>query len=457
VYAILDIEATGGKVGEESIIEVAVYKYDGKEIIDQFISLVNPEKRIDQYVQRLTHITDKMVLTAPKFHEVAKRIVEITDDCILVGHNVMFDYRMLKQEFNRLGYNFQKEWIDTFEYSEKLIPGLPSYSLGKLCQSLGIVVTDRHRASGDARATVALFKMLIDKDSQKIIIKKTGLNQPKKAHSKYQKLLEGLPNSIGVFYLYNSKKQLIYISRSNNIAGSVNQIFTSKTLKANKLKRYTRSIKYEETGSGFLSAIKENSEVLNNQPMYNTKLVENKVYPFGLYLLASKRGYSRLEIGKVRKVQPVLKFKTKERAKEVLEKIVNDYNLCKQVNAGVKSDDSCFQYKVNKCNGACIKEESRDVYNKRIEDFILTTEYPSDTFLILDKGRKGTEKSFYLVEKGEFKGYGYYEFHHQIKSLEKIHNILIPIQETDEIKNMLKYFLYKVSSNPNQIIVLDEL
>lgn len=457
MYAILDIEATGGKVGEESIIEVAVYKYDGKEIIDQFISLVNPEKKIDQYVQRLTHITDKMVLTAPKFHEVAKRIVDITDDCILVGHNVMFDYRMLKQEFNRLGYNFQKEWIDTFEYSEKLIPGLPSYSLGKLCQSLGIVVTDRHRASGDARATVALFKMLIDKDSQKIIIKKTGLNQPKKAHSKYQKLLEGLPNSIGVFYLYNSKKQLIYISRSNNIAGSVNQIFTSKTLKANKLKRYTRSIKYEETGSGFLSAIKENSEVLNNQPMYNTKLVENKVYPFGLYLLASKRGYSRLEIGKVRKVQPVLKFKTKERAKEVLEKIVNDYNLCKQVNAGVKSDDSCFQYKVNKCNGACIKEESRDVYNKRIEDFILTTEYPSDTFLILDKGRKGTEKSFYLVEKGEFKGYGYYEFHHQIKSLEKIHNILIPIQETDEIKNMLKYFLYKVSSNPNQIIVLDEL
>jgi len=457
VYAILDIEATGGKVGEESIIEIAVYKYDGKEIIDQFISLVNPEKKIDQYVQRLTHITDKMVLTAPKFHEVAKRIVEITDDCILVGHNVMFDYRMLKQEFNRLGYNFQKEWIDTFEYSEKLIPGLPSYSLGKLCQSLGIVITDRHRASGDARATVALFKMLIDKDSQKIIVKKTGLNQPKKAHSKYQKLLEGLPNSIGVFYLYNSKKQLIYISRSNNIARSVNQIFTSKTLKANKLKRYTRSIKYEETGSGFLAAIKENNEVLNNQPMYNTKLVENKIYPFGLYFLASKRGYSRLEIGKVRKVQPVLKFKTKERAKEVLEKIVNDYNLCQQVNAGIKSDDSCFQYKVNKCNGACIKEESREIYNKRIEDFIRTTEYPSDTFLILDKGRKGTEKSFYLVERGEFKGYGYYEFHHQIKSLEKIHNILIPIQETDEIKNMLKYFLYKVSSNLNQIIVLDEL
>ena len=455
MYAILDVEATGGKVGEESIIEIAIYKYDGKEIVDQFISLVNPEKKIDQYVQKLTHISDKMVLSAPKFHEIAKRIVEITDDCILVGHNVMFDYRMLKQEFDRLGYNYEKEWIDTFEYSEKLIPGLPSYSLGKLCQSLGIVVTDRHRASGDARATIALFKMLIDKDSQKIIIKKTGLKQPKKAHSKYQKLLDNLPNSIGVFYLYNSRKELIYISRSNNIARSVNQIFTSKTLKSNKLKRYTRSVKFEETGSGFLAAIKENNEILNNHPMDNARLIENKAYPFGLYYLESKRGYSRLEVGKVRKVQPVLKFKTKERAKDVLGKIIKDYNLCQQVNAGIKSDESCFQYKVNKCNGACIKEEPREVYNKRIENFIKTTEYPSTTFLIIDKGRKGIEKSFYLIENDEFKGYGYYEFHHQIKSLDKIHNILIPIQETEEIKNMLKYFLYKVSSNSTQIVVLD--
>ncbi len=454
MYAILDIEATGGKLGEESIIEIAIYKFDGLEIVDQFISLVNPEKKIDQFVQKLTHITDKMVLTAPKFHEIAKRIVEITDDCILVGHNVMFDYRMLVQEFERLGYSYKKDWIDTFEYSEKLIPGLPSYSLGKLCASLGIVVTDRHRASGDARATISLFKMLLDKDSKKIITKKTGLKQPKKAHSKYQKLLEGLPNTIGIFYLYNSRKQLIYISRSNNIALTINQIFASKTLKSNKLKRYTRTIKFEETGSGFLAALKENNEVLKNQPMYNTKMVENKVYPFGLYFLESKRGYSRLEIGKVRKAIPVLKFKTKERAKEVLEKIVNDYNLCQQVNAGIKSAEPCFQYEVDKCKGACIKEESREEYNQRINEFIKTTEFPSETFIVIDKGRHGIEKSFYLVENNVFKGFGYYEYHHQIKTLEKIHNILIPIEEKDEVRNMLKYFLFKNSYRSNQIINL---
>ena len=235
---------------------------------------------------------------------------------------------------------------------------------------------------------------------------------------------------------------------------TINQIFASKTLKSNKLKRYTRTIKFEETGSGFLAALKENNEVLKNQPMYNTKMVENKVYPFGLYFLESKRGYSRLEIGKVRKAIPVLKFKTKERAKEVLEKIVNDYNLCQQVNAGIKSAEPCFQYEVDKCKGACIKEESREEYNQRLNEFIKTTEFPSETFIVIDKGRHGIEKSFYLVENNVFKGFGYYEYHHQIKTLEKIHNILIPIEETDEVKNMLKYFLFKNSYRSNQIINL---
>ena len=170
--------------------------------------------------------------------------------------------------------------------------------------------------------------------------------------------------------------------------------------------------------------------------------------------MESKRGYSRLEIGKLRKVEPILKFKSKERAKEVLEKIVHDYKLCQQVNAGIKSDESCFQYKVNECNGACIKEEAKEVYNQRIKDFIKTTEYPAETFLILDKGRSGIEKSFYLIEENKFRGYGYFEYHHQIKTLEMIKNTLIPIEETDEIKNMLKYFLYKTSSHKNQIVIL---
>jgi len=114
-----------------------------------------------------------MLRNAPKFFEVAKRIVEITTDCIIVAHNAQFDYRILRTEFKRLGFDFERESLCTVELSKVLIPDLPSYSLGKLVRSLGIPVTDRHRASGDALATVKLFKMLLDKDLEKTIVQKS--------------------------------------------------------------------------------------------------------------------------------------------------------------------------------------------------------------------------------------------------------------------------------------------
>ena len=174
IYAILDIETTGGKYNEEGITEIAIYKFDGHAVIDQFISLVNPEREIQPFVVNLTGINKNMLKNAPKFFEVAKRIVEITEDCIIVAHNAKFDHRILKAEFERLGFEFKRRTLCTVELSKELIPGQQSYSLGKLARSLGIPVSDRHRASGDALATVTLFKMLLAKDSKKNIIQEIG-------------------------------------------------------------------------------------------------------------------------------------------------------------------------------------------------------------------------------------------------------------------------------------------
>ena len=132
MYSVIDIESNGAPFRKESIIEIAVYKYDGHRIVDQFISLVNPESDITPFVQKLTKISPKMVRTAPKFHEIAKRVVEITENTTLVGHNIEFDYRMLRQEFKRLGYDFKINTIDTIPLAKKLIPMAESYNLGKL-------------------------------------------------------------------------------------------------------------------------------------------------------------------------------------------------------------------------------------------------------------------------------------------------------------------------------------
>ena len=270
MYAILDIETTGGKFNEEGITEIAIYKYDGHEVIDQFISLVNPEREIQEFVAKLTGINNSMLKNAPKFYEVAKRIIEITQDCILIAHNASFDYRILKTEFKRLGYDYQKNTICTVTLSKKLIKDAPSYSLGKLCRHLGIPVTDRHRANGDAYATVKLFKLLLDKDNDKEIITQS-IKYFDNRHEKLRivKILESLPETQGVFYVHNQEGNIIFIGRGKNIKSEVSKQFVKKTSKAEKVLKRAYEVSYEETGNQLLTRLKYHLDLDKIRPKYN--------------------------------------------------------------------------------------------------------------------------------------------------------------------------------------------
>ena len=201
MYSILDVETTGGKFNEEGITEIAIYRFDGEKIVDQFVSLINPEIPIQPFVQQLTGINDKMLINAPKFFQIAKRILEITENSILVAHNSSFNYRMLKIEFERLGYQFNISQLCTVKLSKKLIPDLKSYKLGNLVKNLGIPISNRHRASGDALATVELFKLLLLKDNEKIIVNSLITETKSSSKNKWQKLINKLPNDVGIYYL----------------------------------------------------------------------------------------------------------------------------------------------------------------------------------------------------------------------------------------------------------------
>jgi DNA polymerase III subunit epsilon len=273
VYCVIDIETTGGKYNEEGITEIAIYKFDGQTIVDQFISLVNPEKPIQPFVVNLTGINNKMLCNAPKFYEVAKRIVEITEDCIFVAHNSSFDYRILSEEFKRIGYIFEKETLCTVQLSKKLIPDLESYSLGKLCRTLGIAVADRHRASGDALATVKLFKLLLSKDTEKNIIKKNikPIVNAQLISEKLTRLLEPLTSKMGVFYLHDSEDTVLYIGKSANIKKEVLKIFIGESSTKIALQKKVYSISTEETGNLLISKIKYIQEIIQNKPKYNKR------------------------------------------------------------------------------------------------------------------------------------------------------------------------------------------
>jgi len=396
LYSIIDIESNGGAFKKESIIEIAIYRFDGHEIVDQFISLVNPEDVISPYVQKLTGITAKMVKTAPKFHEIAKRIVEITEGTVIVGHNVEFDYRMIRQSFHRLGYNYERETIDTIPLAKKLIPNEESYSLGKLSKSLGIPLTDRHRASGDARATVELFKILLAKDQEKEILKHQKETQvSNNLNKKITTLTEFLPAENGIIYFQNANGDILYTDYSSNIYQTATKIFHARTKKWDKLKAETTQIHYEFTGNELIAKLMMLQKTKKKTPSL----------PFGLYYKNDKYIIERTK----GQTGDLLKFKSFSQGNKVKTFI---------------SEQERFQD-----NPTALKE-------------FLSLDNRNEVWI--SEGRTKSEKSFLVMEKGKLTGYGFYELHHQIKSLNKINKLKIEIHAVNNmIYNELKLSLLR--------------
>ena len=278
MYTIVDLEATGGKFNEESIIEIAIYKFDGVSITDQFISLVNTEKEIHPYVEKLTGISSKMLKTAPKFHEIAKRVIEITSDSVLVAHNAQFDYRILQLEFKRLGFDFSMKSICTVILSQELLPEQESYKLGRLSRSLGIPIKDRHRASGDALATVELFKILLEKDVNQEIIRKSIVEFPgEKMDNIFKDVIDNLKENTGVFYIYNDKNELVYIDFSKDIKNKLIKLFTSKKFIPKYVQNNFKTIKVHPTGNVHIAILKTLQEINSLRPKINNN-VDPKIF-----------------------------------------------------------------------------------------------------------------------------------------------------------------------------------
>ena len=270
MYAVIDIETTGGKYNEEGITEIAIHKFDGQQVVDQFISLVNPERTIQPFVVNLTGINNKMLKTAPKFHEIAKRVVEITEGSIIVAHNAQFDYRILRTEFRRLGYDYERKTLCTVDLSKKLIPDAESHSLGKLVRSLGIAVSDRHRANGDALATLKLFKLLLSKDTDKDIIKQIIRAESLGQLSQRQiDIVSEMPSQTGVYYMFNKEGELIFLGKSSDIKRRVNKHFIREGKRARELQKETKKVTFELTGSELIALLKENEELQRNRPRFN--------------------------------------------------------------------------------------------------------------------------------------------------------------------------------------------
>jgi len=367
LFAVVDIETTGGSARMEGITEVAVVVHDGEQILETFETLVNPQTGIPTYITGLTGIDNQMVRNAPTFEEIAEDLFDVLKDKIFVAHNVNFDYNFLRESFNRAGITFSSQKLCTVRLGRKIFPGYRSYSLGRLCESRGIKIEARHRAMGDAKATAILFGQMM-RENEEIIFKSLKRNigeaflPPNFPKAKFDKI----PQECGVYYMLNEKGKVIYVGKAINIRERFKSHFSGNLLPKIKdsLKSEIVDLKWELTGTEFFALLFETLEIKRLWPKYNSALKRPKRL-WGLFQFEDGNGYQRFQIAPVRKgILPLETFFSHDEALEFTRGIISKFELCEKL-CGLRKVN-CKKMTNSVCGGACTGEIKPENYNQRV-------------------------------------------------------------------------------------------
>ncbi len=435
MYAILDIETTGLSPVNDKIIEIAIYIYNGKEIINEYSTLINPERNIPFNITRLTGITNEMVKDAPGFWEIAKDIIILTEGKSIVAHNASFDFNFIRNEFRSLGYNFKRDRLCTVKLSRKIIPNHKSYSLGKLCKELGIKIDGRHRAAGDAFATVKLFEHLL-----KISPSLGQLNSSMFYHID-AKIIKNMPEEPGVYYFHDHNGDIIYIGKSKNIRTRVFSHFSSeKSERALKMIDEIHNISYELTGSELIALLLESDEIKTQKPKYNRRQRRTANH-YGIYTYTDEYGYICFKADDIKKETPIVSFNSAKEARDRLYILSEKYQLCQKLCGLYETTGPCFYYQLKHCKGACIHEESPEDYNKRAQELVDQLSYNWQNFFIIDTGRNDEEKSVVKVKNGKYTGFGYIDTEFIGNDIENLSDIIKVYPDNKDVQQIIRTYL----------------
>lgn len=424
MFAIIDIETCGGKFEfrKGRITEICILIHDGLQVVDKFTTLINPECYISPLYTKLTNITNEMVADAPRFHEVARKILEMTEGKIFVAHNVGFDYGFIKDEFNSLGYKYRRETLCTVRLSRKLIPGRISYSLGHLCASLGIEIFGRHRAEGDAVATAQLFDLLLQLKSQHPQYKNVGVEEimTRRIDKIKEYILKKLPEECGVYYFLNKEQEIIYVGKSKNAYNRALSHFNTTEKKGKKMLNDLYNVDFVPTGSELIALLMEAEEIKKHKPTYN-RMRKASEFTHSIDHFMDKRGILNFKIVPYEEAEnPVLSFNTYSTARERLDALIDEYTLCLRYCGLTDEEAVCFNHQIKNCNGICCGQEEAEVYNLRANKILDKYVFKDKNFVIVDQGRNEHERSVVLVENRQFAGYGYFDAADQINTTEEL-------------------------------------
>ena len=447
MYAVVDIETTGNGYKGQKITEISIFIFDGKKVLDEFTTLVNPEAPIPSFITNLTGINQAMVRNQPKFYEIAKKVEEITKDTIFVAHNVNFDYNIIQAEFKSLGFDFKRKKLCTVRLSRKIIPGLKSYSLGNICADEGIPISARHRARGDVEATVELFKRLIERDDNFTI---NSFLNPRSRQATLPPLLDksvvdNLPEKHGVYFFKNLKKEVIYVGKANNIKQRVISHFYDKKKKEQNMCLETADISYTKTGSELLALLLESSEIKQWYPRFN-RAQRRAGEAIGLFSYEDQKGIIHLAYNRL-KLAPnaIMKYYSVAECRTHLEHLCSEFDLCPKYCHLQTNVSSCFHYQLKQCKGICCDKESVEKYNERVREAIKSVGIGTENLVIKEKGRTEKEVGFALILDGIYLGFGYVDKDQasQLERPEEYQFFVQPQKDNKDVQRIISSYLKK--------------
>lgn len=453
MYAIVDIETTGGNAGTGSITEIAIVISEGQKIIHSYSSLVNPMQQIPVFIEKLTGISDELVKDAPVFGQIAKEVFELLQDKVFVAHNVNFDYSFVSHQLAQHGFKLQSRKLCTVRLSRKIFQNLPKYSLGQLCRSLGIEIKDRHRAMGDAEATAVLFHRLIENDNSghiKSMLKKGSGDSYLPMHLS-EKDLNDMPNTPGIYYFHDKKGKIIYVGKAKKLKKRVTSHFANNnvTLRKQALLRIVSRVSYKECGNELMMSVLESVEIKRLWPEFNRsqKKFENR---FGICSYVDMKGIVRLGLVKKKKqIHTHSTFAMLMDGRTMLSQLARTHNLCPKMCFIQDENIKCVGIEESYCDGICEQKESIVSYNKKVANAIKELIAYSPVVAVFGPGRKTNESSCIMIGRNDFLATGFIEGDYRSMNKTSLETILEPAASNEYIRSLV---INHASTNPDSAI-----
>lgn len=446
MYAIVDIETTGSFAQGHRITEIAIAIFDGEQMVDWYESLVNPGKRIPLHITALTNISNEMVEDAPTFEAIAPKVYELLKPCVFVAHNVNFDYSFVRNELQEAGFDWSAKKLCTVRLSRKIFPNFPSYSLSNLCRELEIEQKIKHRAGADTKATVEVFRQLVQNDINGVIQKSLKGNASEfrlPAHLNREEF-NSLPDTTGVYYFLNTKNEIIYVGKANNIKKRVGQHFSGKINQKTRQSflREIAHVSHEECGNELVALLLEEKEIKRHWPKYNRAQKKMK-FAWGLFDYVDRKGHIRLGVDYIRRGSlPLMRFATLAEARHFLLTKTDEFQLCPKLCAiDTSAEESCNPIVTPHCTGSCYKVLDTQDYNSRVQALIDSlTEY-KPSYALVTKGRKANEQAVVYVNEGVLKGFGFVEKTQTWSTKTELENYIKPYKATIDAEMIVSSYM----------------